>query len=81
MASVVRTDDVLLAIEDGGQGLPDLGVLERGRSHGSSSGLGLDIARRSTEAAGGDFRVGTSRKLGGALIAIRLPLTVDSPSP
>ena len=44
VTSVVRTDDVLLAIEDGGPGLPDLGVLERGRSHGSSSGLGLDIA-------------------------------------
>ena len=75
VTSVIRTDDVLLAVEDGGPGLPDLGVLERGRSHASSSGLGLDIARRSTEAAGGDFRVGTSRRLGGAMIAIRLPLT------
>lgn len=81
VTSVIRSDDVLLAVEDGGPGLPDLGVLERGRSHGSSSGLGLDIARRSTEAAGGDFRVGASRRLGGAMIAIRLPLTVDSPSP
>lgn len=77
VTSVIRSEDVLVAVEDGGPGLPDLGVLERGRSHGSSSGLGLDIARRSTEAAGGDFRVGTSRRLGGAMIAIRLPLTTD----
>ena len=77
ITSVVRSDDVLVAVEDGGPGLPDLGVLERGRSHGSSSGLGLDIARRSIESAGGDFRIGTSRRLGGAMIAIRLPLTVD----
>jgi signal transduction histidine kinase len=77
VTSVIRSDDVLLAVEDGGPGLPDIGVLERGRSHGSSSGLGLDIARRSAEAAGGDFRVGTSRRLGGAMIAIRLPLTSD----
>lgn len=75
VTSVIRSDDVLVAVEDGGPGLPDLGVLERGRSHGSSSGLGLDIARRSIETAGGDFRIGTSRKLGGAMIAIRLPLT------
>ncbi len=77
VTSLIRSDDVLLAVEDGGPGLPDLGVLERGRSHGSSSGLGLDIARRSTEAAGGDFRVGASRRLGGTMIAIRLPLTAD----
>lgn len=77
VTSLIRVDDVLLAVEDGGDGLPDLGVLERGRSHGSSSGLGLDIARRSVEAAGGDFRIGASRRLGGAMIAIRLPLTAD----
>jgi signal transduction histidine kinase len=74
---VTRDSDVLLGVEDGGPGLPDLGVLERGRSEGSSSGLGLDIARKLTERSGGDFRVGSSRRLGGALIAIRLPLTPD----
>jgi signal transduction histidine kinase len=77
VTSIIRSDDVLVAIEDGGPGLPDLGVLERGRSHGSSSGLGLDIARRSVEAAGGDFRIGGSRRLGGAMIVLRLPLTTD----
>lgn len=74
---VHRADDVLLAVEDGGSGLPDEGVLERGRSEGSSSGLGLDIVRRSAEAAGGNIRVGSSRRLGGALVAIRLPLISD----
>lgn len=71
-----RDDDVLIAVEDAGPGFPDGSVLERGRSEGSS-GLGLDIARRSALAAGGDLRVGVSRRLGGALVAIRLPLTRD----
>ena len=74
---VTRAEDVLLAVEDGGPGLPDEGVLERGRSGGSSSGLGLDIARRSAHAAGGDLRVGASRNLGGALVAIRLPRVIS----
>lgn len=74
---VSRETDVLLGVEDGGPGLPDLGVLERGRSDGASSGLGLDIARKIADRAGGDFRAGSSRRLGGALIAIRLPLTLD----
>lgn len=69
-----RGEDVLLAVEDGGPGLPDRDVLKRGESGGASSGLGLDIARRSAESAGGDFRIGTSRTLGGAMVAIRLPL-------
>lgn len=71
---VVREDDVLISVEDNGPGFVDDGVLERGRSE-SSSGLGLDIARRSSQAAGGDLRVGSSRRLGGAMVAIRLPLT------
>ncbi|MGD2101557.1 MAG: HAMP domain-containing sensor histidine kinase [Acidimicrobiia bacterium] len=74
VAVVIRDDDVLIAVEDGGPGFPDESVLERGRSQ-SSSGLGLDIARRSAVAAGGDLRVGVSRRLGGALVAVRLPLT------
>jgi signal transduction histidine kinase len=71
---MAREDDVLIAIEDGGPGLPDDNVFERGRSEGASSGLGLDIARKAALGAGGDMRLGSSRRLGGALVAIRLPL-------
>jgi signal transduction histidine kinase len=70
-------DAVLLAVRDGGPGFApeDLarGVLERGVSGGGSSGLGLDIARRAAEAAGGRLQVGGSR-LGGAEVALVLPV-------
>ncbi|MGB7861316.1 MAG: HAMP domain-containing sensor histidine kinase [Acidimicrobiia bacterium] len=77
VTTVVRQEDVLLAVEDGGPGLPDHGVLERGRSEGSSSGLGLDIVRKTAEGAGGSLRLGSSGRMGGSLIAIRLPLLAD----
>ena len=75
VTSLVRSEEIIVTIEDGGPGLPDVDVLERGKSHGASSGLGLDIARKTAQAAGGDLRVGTSRKFGGAVIAVKLPLT------
>jgi signal transduction histidine kinase len=64
--------DILVAVEDAGPGIADAAVIERGRSGAGSSGLGLDIARRSAEAAGGALEVGSS-PLGGARIALRLP--------
>ena len=45
-------------VEDDGPGLPDEEVLRRGESKAGSSGLGLDIARRSAEASGGWLRLG-----------------------
>jgi len=65
---------VLLEVEDGGDGLADPGVLERGASTGDSTGLGLDIARRTAEASGGSFELGSSGALGGACLTVRLPL-------
>jgi signal transduction histidine kinase len=40
-------------VEDGGAGIEDPALLGRGRSGGSSTGLGLDIVRRTAEEAGG----------------------------
>lgn len=78
---------VLLEVEDGGTGLADPGVLERGASTGDSTGLGLDIARRTAEASGGSFELASSSALGGACLTVRLPLldsrtgaTAKSPS-
>lgn len=65
---------ILLEIEDGGRGLDDPGVLERGASTGDSTGLGLDIARRTAEASGGSFKLADQGSLGGARVIVRLPL-------
>jgi signal transduction histidine kinase len=50
-----------IVVADEGPGLPDgTAALARGNSGRGSTGLGLDIARRTAEASGGSFRVGTS---------------------
>jgi signal transduction histidine kinase len=64
---VVRPSDggrAEVLVADDGPGLRDAATaLERGRSGGGSTGLGLDIARRTAEASGGTVRL-TSSPLG-----------------
>ena len=68
---------ISLAVEDAGPGLsPDF--VARGVSGTGGTGLGLDIARRTAEAAGGVFRIGRSAA-GGARIAMELPTTGPPP--
>ncbi|MFI6521164.1 sensor histidine kinase [Spirillospora sp. NPDC050679] len=57
---------ILVADAGPGIGDPDA-ALQRGRSGGGSTGLGLDIARRAAEATGGNLRIHRS-VLGGAQI-------------
>jgi signal transduction histidine kinase len=61
----------LLVVEDGGPGLPAGQPAVRGTSGHGSTGLGLDIARRTAEAAGGACRLGAG-ELGGARIELEL---------
>jgi signal transduction histidine kinase len=49
----------VVTVADEGPGIPD-GAVERGRSGGGSTGLGLDIARRTAEASGGGMHVSSS---------------------
>ena len=72
----VTTDDTsaTLTIDDGGPGFPDRFELERGSSHADSTGLGLDIVRRTVEASDGTLEIGRSASLGGAQIRLMLPL-------
>lgn len=64
-----------LVVEDAGPGLPSGLVAQRGVSgRVGSTGLGLDIARRTAEAAGGSMVLGVS-SLGGA----RVELTFGPP--
>ncbi len=49
----------LLVIEDDGPGLGFTEQTERGISGGGSTGLGLDITRRTAERSGGAVRIGS----------------------
>ncbi|PBC79605.1 signal transduction histidine kinase [Streptomyces sp. TLI_235] len=73
---VLATDSsVIVLVGDAGPGFTDPeAAIERGSGHGGegSTGLGLDIARKLTEATGGDLALGRSAGLGGAEIRLRL---------
>ena len=63
-----------VVVEDAGDGFPDdPSVADRGRSGTDSTGLGLDIARRTAVAAGGELLLRSSA-LGGAEVTMRLLL-------
>jgi signal transduction histidine kinase len=65
---------VEVAVEDAGAGIDVPAVaLGRGITRAGSTGLGLDIARRAAEAAGGRLDVGGSADLGGARVALVVP--------
>ena len=67
----------LLVVADAGPGLPQGSpALRRGASGAGSTGLGLDIARRGAEQAGGGLAVGRSTA-GGLEVLVELgpPLT------
>lgn len=68
-----RGGGAVLTIEDEGSGLPDGQVLGRGESRAGSTGLGLDIARRSAEASGGSFAL-TARAAGRSGLRVCLEL-------
>ncbi|MET1074009.1 MAG: HAMP domain-containing sensor histidine kinase [Umezawaea sp.] len=59
-----------LVVADSGPGM-DAAAVRRGSSGSGSSGLGLDIVRRTAEASGGGLRIGTSDH-GGLLVTVDL---------
>ena len=63
---------VEVAVEDDGPGLPAAPVVARGHSGAGSTGLGLDVARRTAEDVGGRLDVGRGAS-GGARVALVLP--------
>ena len=60
-----------LIIADCGPGFPDAALARRGTSTAGSTGLGLDIARRTAAASGGTLTLGTSPG-GGATVTLDL---------
>jgi signal transduction histidine kinase len=68
--AVTAVDDgAHLVVMDHGPGIDDASVVERGVSGAGSTGLGLDIVRRTAEAAGGWLRVGRAPG-GGARVEV-----------
>ncbi len=66
-------DAAWVHVDDAGDGFDHKNVIERGHSGAGSTGLGLDIARRTVESAGGSLS--TSRApLGGARVTLAIPL-------
>lgn len=70
VASVDATE-IMLIVDDQGPGF-GAEMAERGLSTGGSTGLGLDIARRTAGAAGGRLTIGTSGS-GGGRVTVTLP--------
>jgi signal transduction histidine kinase len=69
-----------VSVSDAGPGMPDT-TIERGRSGGGSTGLGLDIARTTAERSGGALRISSSTA--GATVALLLgpPASGDDATP
>ncbi|MEU4533327.1 HAMP domain-containing sensor histidine kinase [Streptosporangium sp. NPDC023825] len=62
----------LLTVADAGPGFATPDPSQRGESGAGSTGLGLDIARRTAESAGGSLSLGASPE-GGASVVLFLP--------
>lgn len=69
-----------VAVEDAGPGIPVAALAHRGRSGAGSTGLGLDVARRAAERAGGQISVQRGRR-GGARVVLSFPTTVPNLNP
>ncbi len=66
-------DDAELSVADDGPGIADPRLLERGASGGGSTGLGVDIVRRTAEAAGGEAHWESGDR-SGTVVRVVLPL-------
>lgn len=70
--AVTPAGSARLVVEDAGPGFAGAGAEVRGTSTAGSTGLGLDIARRTAEAAGGTMTLARST-LGGARVELSFP--------
>ncbi len=74
LAVTVVDDVVRIEVADDGPGLPTDDLAQRGRSAAGSTGLGLDVARRTAERGGGRLVVrAAADATGGASFTLELP--------
>ena len=71
-------DEVELVVDDHGPGITDPVMAARGVSAAGSTGLGLDIVRKTVESAGGSVAL-RNRAKGGARVRANLPLLAHRP--
>jgi signal transduction histidine kinase len=64
--------EVVVSVTDEGPGLADESMTVRGRSGAGSTGLGLDVAKRTAERAGGRLEVGAGPGGRGARVTLAL---------
>ncbi|MHB1010749.1 MAG: sensor histidine kinase [Propionibacteriaceae bacterium] len=73
MSVTADSDTVRVVVADAGPGMPDVKLASRGRSGTGSTGLGMDVARRTAERAGGDLELGPGLDGRGLSVTLRLP--------
>jgi signal transduction histidine kinase len=67
------TRSVKVTVTDEGPGMSDEKLASRGRSGAGSTGIGMDVARRTAENAGGSIELGTGPDGRGLTVTLRLP--------
>jgi len=70
---------VRVTVADAGPGMPDAGLARRGRSGTGSTGIGMDVARRTAEHAGGTIELGTGLDGRGLSVRLNLPKVLSEP--
>jgi signal transduction histidine kinase len=70
---------VNVTVADAGPGMPDKQLASRGRSGSGSTGIGMDVARRTAERAGGSIKLGPGLNGRGLSVTLRLPRVLAEP--
>jgi signal transduction histidine kinase len=70
---------VKVTVADAGPGMPDAGLARRGHSGTGSTGIGMDVARRTAERAGGSLELGTGLDQRGLSVTLDLPRVLSEP--
>ncbi len=73
LAVTADAQTVRVTVADAGPGMPDLKLARRGRSGTGSTGIGMDVARRTAEHAGGGLELGEGLDGRGLSVTLRLP--------